>query len=102
MGDKSYSHIFQYEKCIGYRVSTDCFSVFFIWGVDANLTRFLKSRWLSFIDEIDEKSLKNSSKLKALLLMSSRIFDFDRKEFGVVVIPQMLDLSNCIVGVMQS
>ncbi|KAK9928223.1 hypothetical protein M0R45_025369 [Rubus argutus] len=53
-----------------------------------------KTRWLCFIDEMDEKSLKNSSKLRALLLMSSRRFDFERNS-GFLRSLRMLDLSNC-------
>lgn len=54
------------------------------------------SRWLSFIDEMDEKSLKYSSKLRAMLLMSSRRFEFDRIS-GFLRSLRMLDLSNCTV-----
>lgn len=55
-----------------------------------------KTRWLCFIDEMDEKSLKNSSKLRALLLMASRRFDFERNS-GFLRSLRMLDLSNCNV-----
>ncbi|XP_034213709.1 disease resistance RPP13-like protein 4 [Prunus dulcis] len=54
------------------------------------------SRWLSFIDEMDEKSLKYSPKLRAMLLMSSRPFEFDRIS-GFLRSLRMLDLSNCAV-----
>ncbi|XP_062013609.1 disease resistance RPP13-like protein 4 [Rosa rugosa] len=56
-----------------------------------------KTRWLCFIDEMDEKSLKRSSKLRALLLMSSRGFDFERNSGFLLRSLRMLDLSNCTV-----
>ncbi|XP_024192865.1 disease resistance RPP13-like protein 4 [Rosa chinensis] len=52
------------------------------------------TRWLCFIDEMEEKSLKRSSKLRALLMMSSRRFDFERNSLRSL---RMLDLSNCTV-----
>ncbi|KAK9906034.1 hypothetical protein M0R45_000081 [Rubus argutus] len=55
-----------------------------------------KTRWLCFIDEMDEKSLKKSSKLRALLLMSSRRFNFEMNSRFLRSL-RMLDLSNYTV-----